>query len=360
MLGTLESLSLKCQQIELVSKILTSWTAKTLVENVYDEKKHLFYVDTFSNAHAKRIRNFKPEDTYRYWCFDNVNSKLELCISLIEFNITPNQQTMKEFISNKYALTTFEVLRTEWSRDEYKRQRRNEERNKTVKPATTAYGFEDTCHQIKQYENIQLQRGEKPYQGEKSFDERLAAHNLVKGYGEPNVVYMDLGNGDSHVVDESSKGVGLYVSKHANELSLCMMVGVTVKEQKHITRIGIIRSIRPMVNNKLHIGLKVLSKTAICVELSNISLRIPKAIDHANNFDDANANFSNTIATFTCLYLPKERGISRQETLILPKFEYNKIDMFKVNILGTDMIIKFTDTLEQYEDWIRVTYTQAA
>ncbi|HYN55490.1 MAG TPA: hypothetical protein VES38_12390, partial [Methylotenera sp.] len=49
MLGTLESVSFKRQQIDLVGKLLAKWVAKIAIADVYDEKKHLFYVDTASN-----------------------------------------------------------------------------------------------------------------------------------------------------------------------------------------------------------------------------------------------------------------------------------------------------------------------
>jgi hypothetical protein len=372
MLGSLESLSFKHQQIDLVSKMLTNWTLKILIQKEFDEKKHLFYVDTASDAPARRIRNFKPVNSYRYWCFDSINSKIELCLSLIEFNISPKQHMMKALIDHKYAIPTLETLRAEWSRLEYKRQRRGVDRIKTAKAATTIFGFEDTCYHIKQYENIQVQRGEKYYQGNKSFDERLASHHVTKGYTEPNVIYVDLGAGQSNIVDESSRGIGLYISKPANEVTLCMMVGVSIQGQKDGTSVGVIRSIKPIVGNELHIGVEVLSKAASCVEVKNISHITTKAssannssdIDLVNTVSIARKNFADTVSfynsaeSFTCLFLPKEFSTSKQDTLIVPRLHYNKDDSYKVKISGVDTLVKFTEALDQQENWVRVAYSQ--
>lgn len=358
MLGSLESLSFKRQQIDLVSKLLAKWSAKIKIETVYDEKKHLFYVDTAGNVPAKRIRNFEPTDSCRYWCFDSINSKIELCLSAIEFNISPSQLALGEFITSKYFLSTLEALRTEWSRAEHKRQRRSEERTSASKPATATYGFEDTCNQIKQYEDILVQRGEKIYRGEKSFEERLASHNHVKGQSEPNIVYIDLGADYSNIIDESSKGVGLRVNKQAHEVSLGMMVGVSVQEFKADMWVGVIRSIKPMAGNELHIGIEVLSKAAFCVQAKNITLNAGRMCDNADSTHAANTSFSTSTADFTCLYVPEEQGISGQETLIMPRLQFNKNDTFKVNILGTEMHVRFTETLERHEDWIRVSYVE--
>lgn len=372
MLGSLESLSFKRQQIELVSKMLTSWTPKILIQNTFDEKKHLFYVDTTSDMPARRIRNFKPADSYRYWCFDSINSKIELCLSLIEFKISPKQQLMNEFISNKYALATLEILRTEWSRIEYKRQRRNHERTKTVKTAITTFGFENTCYHIKQNESIQLQRGDKYYQGNKTFDERLASHHIAKSSAEPNIIYFDLGAGQSNIVDESSQGLGLHISKPASEVSLGMMIGVSMQGQKGDTRIGVIRSIKPIIGNELHIGIEMLSKTGFCVEAKNISRIVfkPVASDSSSTNGFANTvsfnrkdfsdsvSFDNQATSFTCLYLPKEFAVCELDTLIVPRLHYNKNDSYRVNLLGKEVVVKFAESLEHHENWLQVTYTE--
>lgn len=365
MLGSLESLSFKRQQIDLVSHLLVKWATKISVDEVYDEKKHLFYVDTASNAPAKRIRNFKPADTYRYWNFDAVNSKIDLCITSIEYNIKPKQLSLDEFIGNKYFISTLEVLRTEWSRSDYKRQRRDEERIKMMKSATTAYGFEDTCYQIKQYENAMVQRGEKAYQGAKSFEERLASHAVIKSRPDSNIIYVDLGAGYSNIVDESNKGLGLNISKQANEVSLGMMVSVTVKEQKYGTRVGVIRSIKPISGNQLHIGVEIFSRSAFCVEAKNMSLSAMKATVNSRNRQETQLSnlgtgiYASPSGSFTCLFLPEDYSITNQETLIMPRMHYNKNDKFSVNILGADLIVTPTGSLERADDWIRITYTQA-
>src|SRR5450830_26247 len=358
MLGSLESQSFKCQQVELVCTLLSKWTSKILIQREYDEKKHLFYIDTVNDVPAKRIRNFKPAENYRYWCFDSVNSKIELYISLIEFNIPPKQQSMHEITANKYALETMRVLRTEWSRGEYKRQRRAEDRIKTVKSATTAYGFENVCNQIKLHNQIKVQRGQKHYQGSKTFDERLASHYVSKVFTEADVFYVDLDTSQSNIVDESKQGLGLLVTKHVSEVHLGMLISISVKEEKNTARVGVIRSIKPVAGNELHIGIKVLSTSASCVEVSNTSLKSKNMGENTQDFDSFNEDISSNHHSFNCLYLPIEPDVSMKETLILPKLQYNNNDLFTFNILGKDMVIKLTEILEQHEDWLRVAFSQ--
>lgn len=374
MLGTLERSSLKCGQIELASNILTAWTGKISINNIYDEHQHLFFVDTASDKPAKRIRNIRATNAYRYWSFDHVNSKIELCMSLIEFNISPKQPLMKEFINNKHALTTFETLHAEWSRVDYKRQRRSEERVQASLQVTASYGFRDICNQIHQHENVKKQRDGRTYQAGKSLEERLAFASSHQG--EPNVIYMDLSNDYSNLVDQSNKGLGLRINKHANEVGIGMLVGVNFPEQRHATKLGIIRSIQPIVNHELHIGIELLSHVSFSAEAQNTKDKTSKLAFNTDQHNKTDSYFGNTSFgettnfvsssfgtdpnNFTCIYLPKEQSISNQETLIIPKLQYNKNDVFKVNILGEDILLKFTKSIEHDANWVRVTFASEA
>lgn len=361
MLGSLENLSFKCQQIEFIFSILTKWTTNIKINKEYDEKKHLFYVDTSNNYPAKRIRNLSPSDSYRYWCLDSINSKIGLCLSFIEFDIPPKQKSMQEIVSNKYALETLEVLRTEWSRDKYKRQRRLEERIKTNKSATAAYGFENTLHKLQQHEQTLVHRGLKHYQGSKTFDERLALQHVGRDFSEPNIFYVDLDqNTQSNIIDESNQGLGLRVTKQANEVHLGMIISIFLKEEKDSPRLGIIRSIKPIAGNELQLGIKVISTQASCIEVSNTSIQVNdiKSISlHSYNYfkEDNNSKHS----TINCLYLPAEEKLSSKETLILPKTKYNNHDIFSVNISGKTMLIKLAEITEQHEDWLCTGFTIA-
>ncbi len=361
MLGYLEGLSFKCQQIEFIFTVLEKWTKNIKINKEYDLKKHLFYVDTSNNYPAKRIRNLVPSDYYRYWCLDSINSKIELCLSFIEFNESPKQQSMQEIVSNKYALETMQILRAEWSRDKYKRQRRLEDRIKTNKTATAAYGLEDTYHKLQQHEQSLVQRGLKHYQGNKSFDERLALHHINRDFSESNIFYVDLDdNSQSNILNESNQGLGLRVIKQANELNLGMLISIFAKEEKDSPRVGVIRSIKPVAGNELQLGIKVFSARASCIEMTNTSLQVndiaSASYQNFNYFEEENKS---KLGSITGLYLPAEDNLSSIETLVLPRLEYNNHDVFKINISGNPMLIKLVEITEQHEDWIRTNFTIA-
>jgi len=115
MLGSVISIKLRPQQIEIVSKLLSTWASKISIDTDYDANRHQFYIDTAANFPARRITNFTATDNHRYWCFEDVNSKIELCMLCIEHGISPEQLPIKEIISEKYAAETLATLVAEWS-----------------------------------------------------------------------------------------------------------------------------------------------------------------------------------------------------------------------------------------------------
>jgi len=150
-------------------------------------------------------------------------------------------------------------------------------------------------------------------------------------------------------------------------------MGISFSDQKDTTKIGVIRSIKPVIGNELHLGIELLSTTALCVEATNVSIIASKNKNSAEKSavsspivtrkefnEPVSFNGGAGETSFTCLYLPKEFTVSKQESLIVPRLHYNKNDTYRVNISGANMLVKFTETLEYHENWLRVTYKKQA
>lgn len=354
MLGTLETTSLKPQQIEFVCKLLSTWTAKIIIETAYDAGQHLFYIDTASDRPAQRIRNFKPADSYRYWCFEDVNATIELCIMLMEYKISPKQTQMKELISSKYALETLEILRNTWSKTDYKRQRRSQQRFKNSVSVNIAYGFDNICNQFEQYQRIRSRHSIKTHGQEYLFELRLNKHRPSKN--APNVFYLKPNISEARVVDQSNHGLGVDVIKQSQEVTLAMLVSISSHSQKIGMQLGLIRSIRSLGNSQLRLGVELLSNFATCVTFKNISLaaRLAQGNFAANT---TAAGFSEPSEVFTALYIPKEHSINQQETLIVPKLHYATGDILKGELLGQELMIRLHKALASDNDWTQVTFS---
>lgn len=115
MLGSLKHSNFKLQQIEMVNRLLNAWTSKISIDTTYDAEQHLFYIDTAANTPARPTTNFRTANSQRYWCFEDVNSKIDLYMLNILNNISPEPLMMKEWGTSEYVLKTLVALRAEWS-----------------------------------------------------------------------------------------------------------------------------------------------------------------------------------------------------------------------------------------------------
>lgn len=114
MLGALQNSNFEPQQIEMVNQLLTAWTTTISIDTTYDAEQHLFYIDTASNSPARPTTNFKTASTYRYWCFEDVNAKIDLYIIGILNNTSPEPLMVKEWCTSEYVLKTLVTLKAEW------------------------------------------------------------------------------------------------------------------------------------------------------------------------------------------------------------------------------------------------------
>lgn len=360
MLGSLETTSLKPQQIELVCKLLTAWTAKITIEATYDAVQHLFYVDTAIDSPAQRIRNFKPADSYRYWSFEDVNTAIELCILLIEYQIAPKQVQMKALINSKYALETLEILRSVWSKTDYKRQRRSQQRFKNAASVNIAYGFNNICNQFQQYERIKSRNpakadNRKEYlESHPNKEPHLNKHHPFRNTA--NIFYLKPNANEARVIDQSDQGLGIDVTQPSQAVDLAMLVSISNHYQKIGMQLGLVKSIRSLGNGQLRLGIELLSNFATCVTFKNISLTTRLA--PGNFAADTAANALDELPeVFNALYIPKEHSISRQETLIVPKLYYAMSDILKGELLGQEVLIRLHRAVASDSDWNQVTFS---
>lgn len=152
-----------------------------------------------------------------------------------------------------------------------------------------------------------------------------------------------------------------------------MLIGISTKELRNRTRLGIIKNIRPIAHGELHLGVELLSNIGFYSQAENMGLKTPKVAMSIGEPTVQDNYFANTVfadtssfldssfgtdpSNFTCIFLPKEQSLSKQETLIIPKLQYNKNDIFKVQILGEEILVRFTKSFERHGNWVRVTFT---
>lgn len=333
MLDSLQQANLSRQGVDIVCKLLQTKLLNIEISNVHNPNMFLFYVDLEKDSGAKRLRHLAPTENNIYWHINNIEKILSVTVdnmqatdktsdlangSLIQANIFTF-----EIYQKKAALETFKSLLREWSRSEYRRQRRKENRQKVTTTANLVHGIKNVCDRIKAHENNKLNRGARLSADGKTLDERLRNHTSVKVLD--NTINLDVNNHQWIIVDVSNHGVGALVSAELNTLvTVGQLIAIFLTDTKQDVTLAVARSSRAKANQQIQVGMEILSRHAKWAQLKLLGSKLNSP---SGNIDDILVveNHSMNVAstnTFACLYLPTEAGLSETPTLVLPKIEF--------------------------------------
>ncbi len=352
MLGQLVQSNLSKQQVDIAYRILTTWLTRALISKNETPEQHLFYIDLEKDAAAKRMRNFEPNEQCRYWELDELEKLITIALTVTDRGEIPDSLKLAKLDNAKRLNSTLNIMLAEWTKSNYVRQRRKEERQATSKTAKVNAGILNICNQVLQAN--QISSGLRLSRDGQSFDERLRGHTVLT---QSTGLGVNSGSLDTWIVtDESPHGLGTRVNKYANILARPdKLIALIMDEDPGQTVIGMIRGVKPTTGNQLKVGIEIMSRHPIWVQLKQ--LREGESFTDAASQMQANKQLSSVESgVFFGVYLPIESGLSSVSTLILPKIHYRPNVFYAVNISSSPKHTKLGEPIESRDDWIKVAF----
>ncbi len=352
MLGHLVQANLNKQQVDIAYRVLTNWLTRAHISKYYTPEQYIFYIDLEKDNPSKRMRNFEPNDDCRYWELDELEKQIKIGITVSDRGEMPESLLAAKFDSVKKLNGLLHIMLSEWTKTDYVRQRRKEQREASAKTAKVSAGMVNICNQVQQAN--QLKDGSRLSKDGRSFDERLRSHTALT---QSSSLAVNSGSLDTWIVtDESPHGLGTRVNKYANILARPdKLIGLMMDDDPSHIVIGIIRGVKPTTGNQLKVGIEILSRYPNCVQL--------RPLRHEELFSDTvterveiNQPQAINTGTFLGVYLPIEAGLSSLSTLLLPKIHYRPNITYAVNILGIPKRAMLGEPIESRDDWIRVAF----
>lgn len=359
MLGTLENTNMQRIHFQTTAYLLNTWLTNVDMAVQFDKSSHLFVVDLKKDACAKRTRHFTSTSTSRYCHIDTFESELTNALQLTELGQLPASLLLNEVGDIKNLHETLQILRSEWSKAGYVRQRRKEERQEIEKTAAIAHGILDICNQVEHYAKKTSNVGLNIISNRKSLDEKLSSHTSIRRESNVNTLQIEPQHEAWTIIDESSRGIGATALKESKEwLKTGKLVGLAMDERPPRVVIAAVRAIMPMRDvNKLHVGLEVIARFASWAHMRAIE---PKAkIESPNKFAPLTGSNSITMG-FTALYCPIEAGLAEESTLILPKVEYRLNEIYEITVNRSTKLIKLGSPIDTKDDWVKVVFPHVA
>lgn len=311
MLDSLNHSNMLKSEIGQVDSWLKTWCQNLLLDKECDENRHLFFVDLQADRGAQRIRELTPKASYRYWHVDTMTTALEGMRLQLEKGVLP--QVFAKNTPLPSALRVVGYLLTEWSREDYKRQRRAEEREDVSKLAQVVHGILNVCQHVKNlmFVDISLPSAQD--------------HFIENGW---------------IIENESNFGFGALANVDSNFwLKPGCLIALDYQLNPDMTVVGVVRSIQQQAGHDGYVGIEVLSHTPNYVRLRQLT-------DSGAIMPEAKP--------FPALYFGKVEERNLPATLVMPVFEFVQRGLYELHTQQYSRKVRLGGILEQQDDWVRV------
>ena len=347
MLGGLNFNNLVNQQVKVISDLLALWTKEIRVKNKMEDF-HTFYIDLNKDQPAQRIRKSTPTVLCLYWDLDEIEYTVDSAIESINSNkklpLLDNVAIQNPILIKE----TLQFLKKEWSRSDYRRQRRKESRHEINKQAIINIGIKPVSECLNQLDlNAQSVRG--LLDGSLN-NKNVTTSVVVSGTANTLVVGKEKWN----ITDESQLGLGTLI-QHNNKLEIkpSKLVSILTTQSHAHPAIGVVRNIKQIAGGNLKIGMEVFTDHPNLAYLKKFEI---KKEPEANQTSNPNEHIPNP--EFASIYIPKNVLANNVSSLILPKTEYIPNTLYEVRLKNKREIVKLENPIEHGDDWVKVNFPE--
>lgn len=347
MLGGLNFNNLIKQQLEIIAELLPIWTKDIRVKTQL-ESYHTFYIDLNKDQPARSVRLSTPTVLCLYWDLDEIEYTIKQSIELISHN---KKSPLLDYIKIQNPILLREALlflKKEWSRNEYKRQRRKESRSEITKQAFVNIGIKSVCELMDQLD-LNTQSIRTLMDG--TLNERKQTTSLVmKGSTNTLVVGKEKWN----ITDESQQGLGTLIQGNKKlQIKPNKLVSILTTKSHARPAVGVVRNIKQIAGGNFKIGMEIFTDQPNLAYLKKFTVK--------NEFEPTQSTRQETAieyAEFTCIYIPQNILSGHISCLILPKSEYIPNSFYEVRFKNKREIIKLENPIEYGDDWIKVNFPE--
>ncbi len=351
MLDNLSHNNMSKQDIEIANNLLGKWFKGISISKSYEAERFLYFADLAQDKGGRRIRNLQPETSCRYWETEPICARIQAVATALKEKQSLEKYGVKELERYPAARNLLKQLYAEWSRKGYQRQRRRQDRKAVIKTASITYGIENACLQVKQIINNHPANRGKFTNDSRSLEERIAAHSVASL--APTTLYVGATGERWILVDEGASGYGALVNQELEVgARLGKLIAMVCEDNRQQVVLGIIRSIKLQSNNQRRIGIQIISRNAIWIQLSHAVAKLDAPIAE-DEFMINSRGMTERLLAFSGLYIPPEAGLVGSPSILIPRMEFRHNGIYQVIKMKEKTAIQLSSALEARDDWVR-------
>lgn len=343
LLDSLNHTSMLKAEIQLVANLLGHWCRRVTLEADYDKARHLFFVALDDDCGGRRLRQFRPSPSNRYWDTDCLVTEVERLLHYLKQDSLPDGFTLPPGTGYADCRLLAEHMLAEWSRYDYLRQRRHEERSKVVNRAQVVHGILNICQHLK---NVFYSRRSRPQYHD------LQSHPLSQETRKPSKMSAASNPTHWHIREESPHGLSALVDAGMNLwLRPGKLILLDYAMDPDLPALGIVRSIRQEDHAMRRVGIEIVSYTMSQVRLKLLAR--PSQAQESLSSDVFLSLAAEGEPSFPALYLPADEEKNIPATLLLPNTECITGSIYALRTDTHYHKARLGRILERRDDWVR-------
>lgn len=345
MLGNLNFSGLLKTQIETAAELLSLSTPDIDLHSTWSARD-IFYIELTKDHPARRVRKMIPSTFALFWEMDHFEKAMQATLHQIRMHqpVTFKGVALKNTQLLEESLT---YLKKEWSRADYKRQRRRELRHDIIRTATVSVGITAACDLLQQ---LDLTHAPIKSLTDGSLTKRPVQTRVVS-QGTTNTLMV--GKEKWNILNESTLGLGTFVSQETNPtVKPNKLVAIFTARAHAKPAIGVIRNSKQISGGKLKIGIELLTENPNLASLKKFELKKEGDVQ-----EQATAGNGLNVEFFA-IFIPYHAVLRKPASLIMPKIEFVPRTFYEIHFNQKREIVKFEDPIEQGDDWVCVSFPE--
>lgn len=346
MLGSVNFNNLTKLQIDMIYEILNAWIGKVQMSTSLSAQ-HVYFVDLEKDDGVMRIRNQRLPAHSLFWDMDGIELEIDLCLKLIDEHKKPEILQQLNTPSTPLLQETLLFLKREWSRKEYKRQRRKESRLEASRSASVSMGIHPVFEMLKQFD-LTGDAVKRLVDGTLN-DRRLATGVIMRG----NTNTMVGGREKWTIHDESEFGLGsILMQDSAAHVKPNKLVSIYTQHRDSLPAIGVIRNLKQLTAGKLKVGIELFTHAPRVAVLKKFDIKKDQEAKVDALLDVEHREFLG-------IFIPKQETSGQEAaSIILPKLDYMPNTFYAIVINKQREIVKFQSPIESGDDWVRLSFPE--
>ena len=319
MIDAMSTMNFSRQEVEFVATLLNQWLGKIQPDINFNNNLHVMMTDFSQDRGARRIRIAADNPNFLFWEVDDFCKKVSLTLDELYNHKTISEINVPVYFNISLVPEILKKLLAEWSKTEYKRQRRDEERFDISKIGRVDHGLEAVASKVRRTNQTNFN----------PLDLHIASASKAK---IADVYDMGIGAENWQIVNKSPRGFGAVATAQPNTwVKQGALIALTFSGADKGTFVGVIRFNKQLKTNQFQIGIELFSSHSLY----------------------AQATHANSRTAFHAIYLPIEKGISITNSVILPRLEFKANSDYTFTMPDKTISISLGDAIETKADWTR-------